>query len=164
MKIKKVMALKTARVISLFSVCLVCLLLIWTGAVTAQQRNPLLIPGKRTLYQKVITHPGAKLFAIDGDAVQVLENWIKPFTVYYVYERASVAGEPWLEVGLSSTEGPSGWINGAKASDWNQALTLVFTERTGRRPALFFRDLSSLQTVSRLAHAPKPNISARISI
>jgi serine/threonine-protein kinase PpkA len=85
--------------------------------------------------------------------VQVLENWIKPFTVYYVYERASVAGEPWLEVGLSSTEGPIGWVNGVKVSDWNQALTLVFTERTGRRPALFFRDLSSLQT---LAGSPTP--------
>jgi serine/threonine-protein kinase PpkA len=154
MKIKKVMVPKTAGAISFFSVCLACLLvLIWTGAVTAQQRNPLLIPGKRTLYQKVITHPAAKLFAIDGDSVQVLENWIKPFTVYYVYERAAAAGEPWLEVGLSSTEGPTGWINGAKVSDWNQALTLVFTERTGRRPALFFRNMNSLQTV---AGSPTP--------
>jgi len=153
MKIKKVMAPKTAGLISLFAAGLVCFLLIWTGAVTAQQRNPLLIPGKRTLYQKVITHPGAKLFGINGGSVKVLEDWIKPFTVYYVYERASVAGEPWLEVGLSSTAGSVGWINGANASDWNQALTLLFTERTGRRPALFFRNLSSLQLV---AGSPTP--------
>ena len=72
MKIEKVMAPKTAGVILLFVVCLVCLVLIWTGAVTAQQRNPLLIPGKRTLYQKVITHPDAKLFAIEGDSLRVL--------------------------------------------------------------------------------------------
>ena len=162
MKIKKVMGPKTARVISLFAVCLVCLLLIWAGAVTAQQGNPLLIQGKRTLYQKVITHPGAKLFAIDGDSVQVLENWIKPFTVYYVYERVSVAGEPWLEVGLSSTGGPDGWIQGAKASDWNQTLTLVFTERTGRRPALFFRNLSSLQTIAG-SPAPRKQTSQLVS-
>jgi len=153
MKIKKAMAPTTARAIALFAVCLVCLVLIWTGVVNAQQRNPLLIPGKRTLYQKVITHPGAKLFGMDGDSVRVLEEWIKPFTVYYVYERTAVAGEPWLEVGLSSTGGPTGWINGAKASDWNQALTLVFTERTGRRPALFFRNMNSLQTV---AGSPTP--------
>ena len=155
MKIEKVMAPKTAGVISILVVCLFCLMLFRAGAVSAQAqlRNPLLIPGKRTLYQKVITHPGAKLFAIDGDALQVLEGWIKPFTVYYVYERASVAGEPWLEVGLSSTEGPMGWINGTKTSDWNQALTLVFTDRTGRRPALFFKDLNSLQT---LAGSPTP--------
>jgi len=148
MKINKPMIPKTARVISLFAVCLVGLVFIFAAAVTAQQRSPLLIAGKQTLYQKVITHPGAKLFAIDGDSVKILENWIKPFTVYYVYERAAVASDPWLEVGLSSTAGPIGWINGTKASDWNQALTLVFTERTGRRPALFFRDLNSLQTVA----------------
>jgi serine/threonine-protein kinase PpkA len=127
-KNKKVMIPKIAGVISVFAVCLFCLVLFRAGAVSAQPRSPLLIPGKRTLYQKVITHPGAKLFAIDGDALQVLEGWIKPFTVYYVYERASVAGEPWLEIGLSSTEGPMGWINGTKTSDWNQALTLVFTD------------------------------------
>ena len=85
MNIKKVMVPKTAGLRSLFAASLVCLSLIWTGAVTAQQRNPLLIPGKQTLYQKVITHPGAKLFAINGDSVRVLEDWIKPFTVYYVY-------------------------------------------------------------------------------
>ncbi len=153
MKVKTMMASKTATVISLIAVCLACQVLIWTSTVTAQQGNPLLIPGKQSLYQKVITHPGAKLFAIDGVSVKVLEDWIKPFTVYYVYERASVAGEPWLEVGLSTTAGAIGWINGTKASDWNQALTLVFTERTGRRPALFFRNLSSLQTV---AGSPTP--------
>ena len=155
---------KTARVISLFAVCLVGLVFIFAAAVTAQQRSPLLIAGKQTLYQKVITHPGAKLFAIDGDSVKILENWIKPFTVYYVYERAAVASDPWLEVGLSSTAGPIGWINGTKASDWNQALTLVFTERTGRSPALFFRDLNSLQTVASSLTPPKTIVSASISI
>jgi serine/threonine-protein kinase PpkA len=155
MKIKKVMFSKTAGAISILAVCLFCLMLVRPATVSAQAqlRSPLLIPGKRTLYQKVITHPGAKLFAIDGDALKVLEGWIKPFTVYYVYERTSVAGEPWLQVGLSSTEGPLGWINGTKTSDWNQALTLVFTDRTGRQPALFFKDLSSLQSV---AGSPTP--------
>ena len=57
MKIKKVMGPKTTREISSFAVWIVCLMLIWTGAATAQQGNPLLIPGKQTLYQKVITHP-----------------------------------------------------------------------------------------------------------
>lgn len=148
MKINKMMAPTTGRVVPALVVCLILLSLLWTGAVIAQQRKPLLMPGKRTLYQKVVTHPGTQLFAINGDSVQILEDWVKPFTVYYVYERTTVAGEPWLEVGLSSSEGPIGWINGAKASDWNQALTLVFTERTGRRPALFFKDLDSLQMVA----------------
>ena len=155
MQIIRPMMLKAARILPSFTVTIVGLVFVLSATITAQQRSPLLIAGKRSLYQKVITHPGAKLFAIDGDSVKILENWIKPFTVYYVYERVSVAGEPWLEVGLSSTEGSVGWINGTKASDWNQALTLVFTERTGRRPALFFKDLISLQTV---ASSPTPRL------
>jgi len=122
--------------------------LLWAATTAAQQRKPLLIPGKRTLHQKVITHPGTKLFATAGNLALVLEDWIKPFTVFYVYQRASVGGEPWLEIGYSSTEGPNGWIKGSNTSDWNQALTLVFTERTGRQPALFFNNLKSLQNVA----------------
>ncbi|MCK5418518.1 MAG: VWA domain-containing protein, partial [Desulfobacterales bacterium] len=116
-----------------------------------------LIPGKRTLYQKVITHPGSKLYALAGNSAKVLEKWVKPFTVFYVYQRASVGGEPWLEVGLSNTEGAVGWIKGSKTSDWNQALTLVFSERTGRQPALFLKDLKSLQKV---AGSPSPGEQA----
>ena len=120
----------------------------------AQPTRPLLIPGKRTLYQKVITHPGIKVYALAGTSSKILEKWIKPFTVFYVYKRAAVGGESWLQVGLSSTEGPIGWVKGSKISDWNQALTLVFTERTGRQPALFFKDLKSLQSV---AGSPSPS-------
>ena len=57
--------------------------------VGAQQRKPLLIPGKRALYQKVITHPGAKLFTIDGKSVQM--NTLLPAKVTSV--SFSAAGE-----------------------------------------------------------------------
>ena len=126
----------------------ICLGLMGEDIYAAKQSKPLLIPGKRTLYQKVITHPGSKLYALAGNSAKVLGKWVKPFTVFYVYQRASVGGKLWMEVGLSSTEGPIGWIKGSKTSDWNQALTLVFTERTGRQPALFFKDLKSLQKIA----------------
>jgi serine/threonine-protein kinase PpkA len=125
----------------------------------ARQSKPLLIPGKRTLYQKVITHPGTKLYALAGNSAKVLEKWVKPFTVYYVYQRSSVGSRPWLEVGLSSTEGPVGWIEGSKTSDWNQTLTLVFSERTGRQPALFLNDMKSLQ---KIAGSPSPGEQAAL--
>ncbi|MFC1816380.1 vWA domain-containing protein, partial [Thermodesulfobacteriota bacterium] len=153
MQIKKKMPRNRIGLILVSAFSLICLVLIWTEAITAQQSKPLLIPGKRTLYQKVITHPRTKLYALDGSSVPVLKHRVKPFTVFYVYQRASVEGKPWLEVGLSITEGASGWIQGAKASNWNQALTLTFTERTGRQPALFFNDLESLQKV---AASPSP--------
>jgi len=138
-------------------ISIVYLALIWVGSPAAQQRKPLLIPGKRTLYQKVIAHPDTELYTLAGDSAEVLEGWVKPFTVFYVYQRASVGGENWLEVGLSSTEGAVGWIKGSKTSEWNQALTLVFTERTGRQQALFFNDLESLQEV---AGSPSPGEQA----
>jgi serine/threonine-protein kinase PpkA len=157
MQIERKMPRNRIIFILLSAFYLICLVLIWPEAITAQQIRPLLIPGKRALYQKIITHPGTKLYAVDGDSVQVLHDWVKPFTVFYVYQRASVKGEPWLEVGLSTTEGTIGWIRGAKASNWNQALTLIFSERTGRNPALFFNDLKSLQNV---AASPSPGKQA----
>ena len=40
-----------------------CLMLVWVQAVPAQKCKPLLIPGKRSIFQQVITHPGANLYA-----------------------------------------------------------------------------------------------------
>ena len=148
MQTKNIKSMSRAGFIVILVVFFICLGLKGEDIYAAQQSKPLLIPGKRTLYQKVITHPGSKLYELAGNSAKVLEKWVKPFTVFYVYQRASVGGRPWLEVGLSSTEGPIGWIKGSKTSDWNQALTLVFTERTGRQPTLFFKDLKSLQKVA----------------
>lgn len=113
-----------------------------------QQRKPLLLPDKRTLFQRVVTHPGARLFASAGDSAPVLNKWIIPFTVFYVYKRASVGGTEWFEIGLSSTGEVDGWIKGTKVSEWRQSLTLKFTERAGRQPVLFFKDLQSLEGVA----------------
>ncbi|MCP4686623.1 MAG: VWA domain-containing protein, partial [Desulfobacterales bacterium] len=49
---------------------------------------------------------------------------------------------------MSSVGGPEGWIRKDRASDWKQALTLVFTERTGRRPVLFFESLDALEKIA----------------
>ncbi len=133
------------------------LVLLSVGMAWAQQRRPMLIPGKRTLYQRVISHPGAKMFVFSGANATVVEKYITPFTVFYVYERAVVDEGEWLEVGYSSTEGPAGWIRKNKASDWNQALTLSFTERTGRQPVVFFKNLESLR---QLAGSPEPGKEA----
>ena len=124
------------------------LALTWSEAGAAQQCKPLLIPGKKTLFQRVISHPGTNLFAFAGDSAPVLQRKIKPFTVFYVYERTSVDGTPWLLVGLSSNCKMSGWLKGTKVSDWRQSMTLVFTERTGRQPVLFFKNLDFLERVA----------------
>lgn len=134
----------------IFRTCLVlvligCLVFPWTAYAVAQQCKPLLMPGKRTLFQKIVTHPGADLFAFAGESAPVLKGKIKPFTVYYVYEKAKVDEKEWLLVGPSSNCTVSGWVIKDKVSEWRQSLTLKFTERAGRQPVLFFYDLRDLE-------------------
>jgi hypothetical protein len=104
----------------------------------AGERSALLIPGKQTLQQRVITRPGAQLVrqagATTGGTVQ------QPFTVYYVYGRQPAQGaSEWLEVGRSSRGQPDGWIRADQAIEWYQNLTLAFTNPAGRERVMFFR-------------------------
>jgi serine/threonine-protein kinase PpkA len=129
-------------------IALTCLMLVWGKDAAAQQCKPLLVPGKRSLFQQVITHPGANLYASASRSAQILEARITPFTVFYVYERTSADDTDWLKVGLSSRCEMSGWVKEDKISEWRQALTLVFTERQGRQPVLFFKSLEALDRVA----------------
>jgi serine/threonine-protein kinase PpkA len=126
----------------------VCIVLIWVNRSVAQQCKPLLIPNKRTLFQRVISHPGANLYVSADESSPLVQTRVKPFTVFYVYERTSVDNTEWLKVGPSSNCNVSGWISGAFVSEWRQSLTLIFTERSGREPVLFFNNLDSLEQVA----------------
>ena len=114
----------------------------------AQPCKPLLIPNKKTLFQRVITHPGANLYVSADKSSPLVQANLKPFTVFYLYERKYVGDIEWLKVGPSSTCQVSGWINGVFTSEWRQSLTLIFTERSGRKPVLFFNNLKSLEQVA----------------
>ncbi|MDR0828132.1 MAG: VWA domain-containing protein [Desulfovibrio sp.] len=106
----------------------------------AQERQPLLQDGKKTLYQRVVTHPGAVLLSAPAPDAAVIQDRVKTFSVFYVF-----AGEKgYLEVGPSSSAA-RGWIRESDATFWPQAITMLFTERSNRNPALFFRDSKSLE-------------------
>ena len=122
----------TALVLTLAAVFGVC-------AVSFAARAPLLQEGKKTLFQRVVTHPAATLYAGPEAAATVARAPVKTFSVFYVYGREGNR----LEVG-SGTTGPEGWIDAAAVTEWPQALTMVFTDRAGRMPVLFFRDRDSL--------------------
>jgi serine/threonine-protein kinase PpkA len=136
---------------------ILCATLIFIGvnSVVAQQCKPLLLPGKQTLFQRVISHPGANLYLSADESSPLVRAKIEPFTVFYVYERASMEGIEWLKVGPSTNCEASGWIKATLVSDWRQSLTLVFTERAGRKPVLFFNDLESLEQVAGSASPDK---------
>lgn len=104
--------------------------------------GPLLQQGKKSLFQRVVSHPGASLRAEPRADAAVLHKTVVPFTVLYVYARQ----DGWLQVGSSASQ-PAGWLEAAHATDWNQSLTLLFAPRTGRDPVLFFKtehDLNAL--------------------
>ena len=118
-----------------FLIAVLAALAIFAGGTTwAAERAPLLMEGKKTLYQRVVTHPGASLRAGQGKDAAVVQKAVRPFSVFYVYTRDG----DWLEVGASTSKA-DGWMKSEETTPWNQALTLLFTDRSQRRPVLFFK-------------------------
>lgn len=100
------------------------------GPAWAAERQPLLMPGKHSLFQRVITRPGAQLVAHPGATGQPVPG----FSVFYVYSR-DPAG--WLEVGATADGHAQGWIAADRAIDWRHAMIGSFTNPAGRQPVLF---------------------------
>ncbi len=109
---------------------------------------PLLIEGKKTLYQKILTKPGASLAAEPAAAAKVVEAGLTPFNLFYVFERKNdAAGKSWLRVGRA-VKGPStGWLPAEKAVDWKQTIVVAFTNPAGRGRTLMFRSKQELMGV-----------------
>jgi len=105
--------------------------------------RPLLMPGKKTLFQRVLSKPGAQVSGQPGAAPSGAA--LPAFSVLYVYQRKAVAGGNWLEVGAASDGQRDGWLPAEQVSDWKQSLVLKFTERSGRSPVMFLREQSSLE-------------------
>lgn len=104
--------------------------------------HPLLIPGKKTLYQRVLAKPGARLYTEPG---QGAGQPLPAFSVLYVYARRSVAGQDWQQVSAASDGRALGWLPASEGADWKQSLVLKFTERSGRAPVMFLRQDSLLE-------------------
>ncbi|WP_313958330.1 serine/threonine-protein kinase [Pseudomonas citri] len=99
-------------------------------------QRPLLMAGKKTLFQRVLSKPGAKLADAPGSAPG---KALPAFSVLYVYQRKDVDGSPWVRVGAATDGRSDGWLPAAQVSDWKQSLVLKFTERSGRAPVMFLR-------------------------
>ncbi|MGX5792341.1 serine/threonine-protein kinase [Pseudomonas sp. ArH3a] len=105
-------------------------------------QRPLLMAGKKTLFQRVLSKPGAKL---SHDAGGATDEGLPAFSVLYVYQRKDVDGSPWLRVGAATDGRSDGWLPAAQVSDWKQSLVLKFTERSGRAPVMFLRQSSEVE-------------------
>lgn len=111
----------------------------------AQAEQPLLQEGKKSVFQRLVTHPGAKLYDGPRADAKVIKDPLTTFTVMYIYGKEGGR----LKAGAGSDKA-DGWVNADEITEWPQAITMVFTDRTGREPVLFFKDHNGLEQVCRL--------------
>lgn len=105
-------------------------------------QRPLLMPGKKTLFQRVLSKPGASFSSEPGATP---DKSVPAFSVLYVYQRKNLDGRSWLRLGAASDGRSAGWLPAEQVSDWKQSLVLKFTERSGRAPVMFVRQASELE-------------------
>jgi serine/threonine-protein kinase PpkA len=123
---------------------LICLILLLSTHAALADRTPLLMEGKKTLYQRVLTEPDAKLFPQPGAAAGTS---VPAMSIYYVYTRQEGSGGPWLEVGPGSDGKTAGWVPAKSTIDWKQQIVLTFTNPSNRDPALMFDTAEHLEQV-----------------
>ncbi len=121
---------------------LICVIFSFLLYSPSHAATPLLQEGKTSIYQRIITHPSANIVLKPSATADVLQNNVKPFTVFYVYGRQ----DGFVQVGPLGSR-PLGWIKQEKTTDWNQSLTLLLTERSTRNPLLFFNSEQALKDV-----------------
>ena len=129
------------RALSLLSVIVGLLILVVASwpAVAQSSRRPLLIEGTTSLWQRIITRPGAVLAPRPGETARATA--VPGFSVFYVYDRR----DGWLEVGETANGRTQGWIAEERAIPWRHTMILAFTNPAGRDRAMFFRDAATVR-------------------
>lgn len=106
----------------------------------AAPTRPLLREGTQTVYERVLTRPGAPLHATAGGPET---RTFPAFQPLYVFARQG----DWIEIGPSVTAPPEGWVAAATVVDWKQNIVGAFTNSAGRKRQLIFRSEADLQAL-----------------
>ncbi len=125
------------------TVLILILLFSSTMPAWAERQKPLLMPGKSSLYQRVLARPGAKLHISAGSAHAL--NEIKPFTVFYIYGERKVGNDEWTKVGTDSHGNTQGWVEKKQLIPWNQVLTVAFRNPAMQNRVLLFKERDELK-------------------
>lgn len=106
----------------------------------AQSARPLLVEGTQTVYQRVLTRPGAALHSGPG-AAEVRRY--PAFQPLYVFAREG----DWIEIGPAVTAPPAGWVAAAEVVPWKQNIVGAFTNPAGRERQLLFGTEGELRSL-----------------
>ncbi|WP_295449756.1 vWA domain-containing protein [uncultured Thiodictyon sp.] len=136
---------------SAFIVSLLALLLVPLAGSAAPTETPLLQPGKKALYERVLTRPGARVGTTPGEVGD--RRLVAAFSQFYVYERRQAGNQAWLRVGGDTKGSILGWIAEPETVPWKQQLILVLTNPAVRDRLVFFDSRASLEQVLR---SPRP--------
>ncbi len=130
--------LRPILVVEQLTILLTCFMLVATGNLGAAEK-PLLMEGKNTLFQRVLSIPDARLFEVPTESATSAQ--VIPFSVLYVYEK----GSDWLKVGYDSFGQTAGWVQSDKAIVWNQALTVSFKDPQDIQRVMMFNNKDELE-------------------
>lgn len=112
------------------------------GAVQAQSaQRPLLAEGRETVFQRVLTRPGATEFA-SVDVSGPVKGY-PAFQPLYVFD----VKPGWYEVGPSVSGGPTGWVKAGDVVQWKQNIVAAFTNSAGRERQFLFASEERLREV-----------------
>ncbi len=109
----------------------------------AQNRMPLPVPDAPDLYQRVLTLPGASLSRDRGAPPGA--GVLPTFSILYVFGRAKVGDEDWLEVGSKIRGEPEGWLPKKVTHDWHTMLVMQYAPRGQRSRVAFFDTQAALE-------------------
>lgn len=101
--------------------------------------KPLLMEGKNTLFQRVLSVPDARIY--EKPDASASSGPVVPFSVLYVYEKSG----DWIRVGHNSFGQTAGWVKNDKAIDWNQALTVSFKDSQDMQRVMMFNSKGDLE-------------------
>jgi hypothetical protein len=111
------------------------------SSLQAASDTPLLMEGKQTLYQRVLSTPDARIYASPEQSQDSTE--VTPFSVLYVYARR----DGWIRVGFDSFGNTAGWMQRDAAIVWNQALTISFKDPQDIQRVMLFSNKQALQNL-----------------
>lgn len=106
-------------------------------ALAQDTERPLLVEGKNTVYQRVLTR--AAVDALDGPDGGTVDN-LYAFSPLYVYARAG----DWLNLGKTE-RGANFWLPVSAVVDWKHNIVAAFNAPVNRNRQLMFEDQAGLQ-------------------